>query len=77
MRPGVFWGVLGYPGVSWGNQTDPKKSAQKIPVYTEVPFCAIFSAALKPAFLQHEPLQMISHVRYFTNRCADAQVFRC
>ena len=24
MRPGVSLGVLGYPGVSWGNQTDPK-----------------------------------------------------
>ena len=24
MRSGVFWGVLEYPGVSWGNQTDPK-----------------------------------------------------
>ena len=23
MRPGVSLGVLGYPGVSWGNQTDP------------------------------------------------------
>ena len=23
MRPGVSWSVLGYPGVSWGNQTDP------------------------------------------------------
>ena len=23
MRPGVSWDVLGYPGVSWGNQTDP------------------------------------------------------
>ena len=21
--PCVSWGVLGYPGVSWGNQTDP------------------------------------------------------
>ena len=21
--PWVSWGVLGYPGVSWGNQTDP------------------------------------------------------
>ena len=33
MRPGVSWcvlgvslGVLGYPGVSWGNQTDPNCS---------------------------------------------------
>ena len=24
MRPGVSFGVLGYPGVSWGNQTDPR-----------------------------------------------------
>ena len=23
IRPGVSLGVLGYPGVSWGNQTDP------------------------------------------------------
>ena len=23
----MFWGVLGYPGVSWGNQTDPKETA--------------------------------------------------
>ena len=23
MRPGVSLGVLGYSGVSWGNQTDP------------------------------------------------------
>ena len=23
MHPGVSLGVLGYPGVSWGNQTDP------------------------------------------------------
>ena len=23
MRPMVSLGVLGYPGVSWGNQTDP------------------------------------------------------
>ena len=23
MQPGVSWGVLGYPWVSWGNQTDP------------------------------------------------------
>ena len=23
MCPGVSLGVLGYPGVSWGNQTDP------------------------------------------------------
>ena len=23
MRPGVSLGVLGCPGVSWGNQTDP------------------------------------------------------
>ena len=23
MRPGVSLGVLGYPGVSWGKQTDP------------------------------------------------------
>ena len=23
LRPGVSLGVLGYPGVSWGNQTDP------------------------------------------------------
>ena len=27
MRPGVSMGVLGYPGVSWGNQTDPHKAA--------------------------------------------------
>ena len=26
MRPGVSLGVLGYPGVSWGNQTDPVDS---------------------------------------------------
>ena len=26
MRPGVSLGVLGYPGVSWGNQTDPMAS---------------------------------------------------
>ena len=26
MRPGVSLGVLGYPGVSWGNQTDPDHS---------------------------------------------------
>ena len=26
MRPGVSLGVLGYPGVSWGNQTDPAKN---------------------------------------------------
>ena len=25
MCPGVSLGVLGYPGVSWGNQTDPLK----------------------------------------------------
>ena len=24
MCPGVSLGVLGYPGVSWGNQTDAK-----------------------------------------------------
>ena len=23
MRPGISLGVPGYPGVSWGNQTDP------------------------------------------------------
>ena len=27
MRPGVSLGVLGYPGVSWGNQTDPMPNA--------------------------------------------------
>ena len=27
MRPGVSLGVLGYPGVSWGNQTDPFHTA--------------------------------------------------
>ena len=25
MRPGISWGILGCPGVSWGNQTDPSE----------------------------------------------------
>ena len=29
MRPGVFLGILGYPGVSWGNQTDPVRQTER------------------------------------------------
>ena len=29
MRPGVSLGVLGCPGVSWGNQTDPLHNRSK------------------------------------------------
>ena len=42
MRPGVSWGVLGYPwvscgvlgypGVSWGNQTDPDIGGQVLTI---------------------------------------------
>ena len=48
MRPGVFWGVLGYPwvswgvlgypGVSWGNQTDPSNAGAGAG-YTFYPLC--------------------------------------
>ena len=30
MRPGIFWGDLGCPGVSWGDQTDPLNLVQVI-----------------------------------------------
>ena len=30
MRPGISCGDQGYPGVSWGNQTDPLNLAQVI-----------------------------------------------
>ena len=30
MRPAIFWGDLGCPGVSWGNQTDPLNLVQVI-----------------------------------------------
>ena len=37
MRPGIFWGDLGYPGVSWGNQTDPLNLVQVI-AFTKISF---------------------------------------
>ena len=34
MHPGVSWGVLEYPWVSWGNQTDPfKQFYSKLSMY--------------------------------------------
>ena len=30
MRPGIFWGDHGCPGVPWGNQTDPLNLVQVI-----------------------------------------------
>ena len=36
MRPGVSLGVLGYSGVSWGDQTDPMHYALQYKQETKV-----------------------------------------
>ena len=38
MCPGVSLGVLGYPGVSWGNQTDPDNHVS----LCSLPFSQVF-----------------------------------
>ena len=45
MHPGVSWGDLGYPVVSWGNQTDPFDLVQVI-AFTKI--CYIFVAGGPP-----------------------------